>query len=259
MAMSGISGSGIPGSDDAAPERLAPGAAAPDGGQLPFSEDDTRLPWLESDDDEDDYEPAGSGQIIAFVLVGLVALALLVGGIWWLTHRDADGALPADGSTIEAPAEPYKVAPADPGGKTFDGTGDSSFAVSAGQTRPARLGQDIVVDREAVEGPQPVAPSAAASARPATAAATPAPRPTPQPSGIGVQVGAYSSAASAEAAWTRLSQQYTPLSGLHHRVVEGRADIGTVYRLQALAGNLAAAQALCGNLKAAGLACQVKQ
>jgi hypothetical protein len=73
-----------------------------------------------------------------------------------------------------------------------------------------------------------------------------------------VQVAAYSNRSQAEAGWTRLTSQYEALSGLHHRVVEGQADIGTVYRLQAMAGNLAAANALCSKLKAAGLACQVK-
>jgi hypothetical protein len=56
-----------------------------------------------------------------------------------------------------------------------------------------------------------------------------------------------------------LSTQYEALSGLKHRVVEGSADIGTVYRLQVLAGDVTGANALCGRLKAAGLACQVKR
>jgi hypothetical protein len=43
-----------------------------------------------------------------------------------------------------------------------------------------------------------------------------------------------------------------------HRVVQGSADIGTVYRLQAVAPDAAAANALCSQLKAAGIACQVK-
>jgi hypothetical protein len=41
-------------------------------------------------------------------------------------------------------------------------------------------------------------------------------------------------------------------------VVEGQADIGTVYRLQAITADAGAAHALCSQLKAAGLACQVK-
>jgi hypothetical protein len=71
-------------------------------------------------------------------------------------------------------------------------------------------------------------------------------------------VAAYSTRASAEAGWARLSTQYELLSGVSHRIVEGTADIGTVYRLQAVPGDAAAAQALCAKLKAEGLACQVK-
>jgi hypothetical protein len=75
---------------------------------------------------------------------------------------------------------------------------------------------------------------------------------------VGVQVAAYSDRASAEKGWSQLSRQYSALSGFKHRVVEGKADIGTVYRLQAVAGNVAAANELCNKLKRAGAACQVK-
>jgi hypothetical protein len=65
--------------------------------------------------------------------------------------------------------------------------------------------------------------------------------------------------AAAEAGWTKLTGQAgAVLSGVPHRVVEGAADNGTVYRLQAVAPDAAAANALCGKLKAAGIACQVK-
>ena len=77
-------------------------------------------------------------------------------------------------------------------------------------------------------------------------------------SGVGVQVGAYANKAAAEAGWNTLKTQYEPLAGMSHRVVQGKADIGTVYRLQAAGGDKAGAQALCGRLKAAGIACQVK-
>jgi cell division protein FtsN len=76
---------------------------------------------------------------------------------------------------------------------------------------------------------------------------------------VGVQIGAFSSSSSAEAAWSKLSGQHEALKGLNHRVVEGKADIGTVYRLQALAGDAGAANALCGRLQAGGLKCQVKR
>jgi hypothetical protein len=60
-----------------------------------------------------------------------------------------------------------------------------------------------------------------------------------------VQVGAPSRpAASAEAAWSKLVTAHDALSGLSHRVIEGKADMATVFRLQAVAGDFAAANAL---------------
>jgi hypothetical protein len=201
-------------------------------------DEEERLPWLESIDD-DDYDGADSGRLVMFLVAGLVVLAALVGGIWWMSHRGDGSELQADGSVIEAPKTPYKEAPKDPGGKTFAGTGDTSYAVSEGQTRAPKLEQ----------GGQVVTPAATDTAKPAT----------PAPSGVGVQVGAYTSLATAEAGWASLSQRHgSVLSGVKHRVVEGKADIGTVYRLQALAGDAAGASDLCARLKAAGVACQVK-
>jgi cell division protein FtsN len=199
--------------------------------------------------------------VLGLVVLGLIALATIVGGIWWSTHRTPDPTLVADGSTIAAPSQAYKEAPKDPGGKTFDGTGNTAFAVSEGQTRPAKLG----------EGSAPVAPPPGAAAvkpgfdsvKPPTTVASASPAAAASGSaaavsGPAVQVGAYSTRASAEAAWSRLSQQYSALTGQRHQTVEGKADIGTVFRLQALPGDAGAAQALCGKLKSAGLACQVK-
>ena len=76
--------------------------------------------------------------------------------------------------------------------------------------------------------------------------------------GIGVQVGAFSTQPAAEAAWAHLAQAYDALSGAPHRIVTSKADIGTVYGLQAVADSDAAANALCDRLKTAGLNCQVK-
>ena len=78
-------------------------------------------------------------------------------------------------------------------------------------------------------------------------------------SGVGVQVAAYSTRELAEKGWAGLSEQYEMLSGMKYRIVEGRADIGMVYRLQVLPGDSAAADRLCGSLKSAGLSCQVKR
>lgn len=242
----------VPGQDP-----LVPGADEPWGddsldtgpletGRLEFGDDDVRLPWLETDgDDEEEYQSYNAGQLVALLILGALALAVIGGGIWWAVGQRGDETVVADGSVIAAPEQPYKERPKDPGGKTFAGTGDTSFAVSEGQTRPARLGESPT--------PKPVKTSPSGDAKAGAAPAEPA------ATGVGVQVAAYSNRAQAEAGWTRLSAQYEELSGLKHRVVEGSADIGTVYRLQVLAADVAGANALCGRLKAAGLACQVKR
>lgn len=202
--------------------------------------DEERLPWLESADDVDYDEGDGdSGRIVGFVIIGVLALALLIGGLYWFTHRGS-AYQSADGSLIEASKTPYKVAPPNPGGKTFEGTGDSSFKVSEGAKPQGTVAQ----------------PVAAPSAKPSATASAAAP--AAEIPGVGVQVAAYSSRTSAEAGWNKLAGQYEALKGVNHRVVEGKADIGTVYRLQAVAPDTGAANALCGKLKAAGLSCQVK-
>ncbi len=213
-------------------------------GRLEFGDEEVRLPWLETDgDDDEDLAGYDVRHLMVLVVLGVLALAVIGGGIWWAVHHRRDEAVVADGSVIPAPSQPYKEHPKDPGGKTFAGTGDTSYAVSEGQTRPARLGETT----PAKSVTEPAAKASGSAAAPSAA-----------DSGVGVQVAAYSNRSQAEAGWTRLTTQYEALSGLHHRVVEGQADIGTVYRLQAMADNLAAANALCSKLKGAGLACQVK-
>ena len=204
--------------------------------------DEQSLPWLESADDIDlEDEDGGTGRLIMLALMGLIVLAALIGGVMWAT-RKGSGPADADGSLIEASKQPYKVAPSDPGGKTFAGTGDSSFKVSDGKKPAATLA-----------GSAAPKPAASPSANAAGGSAAPA------AGGVGVQVGAFSSNASAEAAWGKLSGMHEALKGLPHRVIEGKADIGTVYRLQAVAGDAAAANALCQRLTAGGLKCQVKR
>ena len=229
--------------------------------------EDERLPWLDSADDVD-HEPHDSGRMAGFVMLGLLTLGALIGGIYWVSHSQTPSAQ-ADGSLIEASRTPYKVEPANPGGKTFEGTGDSSYKVSegkhadgsAGATTAGAKAADAKAAAEAKSGQGPSATPKTAQAKPAeakSAAAKPAVAGAAAQGGVGVQVGAFSSHAAAEAAWSKLSGQYSALSGHGHRIVEGKADIGTVYRLQALAGDAGAASALCGTLQSAGLHCQVK-
>ena len=198
-------------------------------------DEEERLPWLESADDEDEDGGVDTARLVRFVLFGVTLLAAIVGGLWFASHHTGNQAQVADGGVIKAPAQPYKEAPKNAGGKTFAGTGDSAFAVSEGKTTTAKLGG---------------ADTPVAAATPEAGAA--------DSGGVGVQVGAYSSQATAEAGWSHLASSHEALKGLHHRILEGSADIGTVYRLQAVTGDLAAANALCASLKSSGVACQVK-
>lgn len=212
--------------------------------QLTLADDDERLPWLESGDEDDDDGGVDTGRIFGFALLALLTLVVFVGGLWWFGQRDADPELIADGSTIEAPPGPYKVKPADPGGKQFEGTGNLAPAVGEGERPEGVLAEGPPQPR--IDLPKPGAASTAGAA------------PT-QTGGIGVQVGAYSSKADAEAGWQKLLSQTDQLAGVSHRIVQGQADIGTVFRLQAVAGDAAAASRLCAALKDDGVACQVKR
>ncbi|MBX9883394.1 MAG: SPOR domain-containing protein [Novosphingobium sp.] len=214
--------------------------------------DEERLPWLESADDVDFDEPGSdNSRMIGFGVLAVLLLAALLGGIYWISHRGAPSAA-ADGSLIAANKEPYKVAPKDPGGKTFQGTGDASFKVSEGEKPVANLAGSAAPAATAS-----ASASAAAAPKPSAAAPVPAPA-APASGGVGVQVGAFSTSASAESAWSKLVTAHQALAGLSHRVVEGKADMATVFRLQAVAGDLSAANALCAKLQAGGLKCQVK-
>lgn len=222
------------------------------GEQLSLAGEDERLPWLESADDYED-DGADTRRIVGLALFGLMGVVALVGLLWWFTRERPDPALVADGSVIEAPAEPYKQRPDDAGGTEVDGTGQTSFAVAEGQAVEGVIAGDAP---PAVPAPTPAAAPATAAAG-APQAATPAP--APAVSGVGVQVGAFSTRGAAETAWSQLSSRLPPLQGRSHRIVEGTADSGAIFRLQAVAGTVAEAEALCRSLRAAGGDCQVKR
>jgi hypothetical protein len=214
--------------------------------QLTLAGEDERLPWLESGEEDDEETGVDTGRIVGFAMFAALALVALVGGIWWFGQRGAEPELVADGSTIPAPPGPYKSKPTDPGGKTFEGTGNLAPSVGEGKETEGQIAETNV-PVPSIDTPKP-------GQTPSPAATTAAPS-----GGVAVQVGAYNSKDAAEAGWQRLTGQTDKLSGVSHRVVQGQADIGTVYRLQAIAGSAAAASALCAALKGDGVACQVKR
>ncbi|TNE52415.1 MAG: SPOR domain-containing protein [Sphingomonadales bacterium] len=234
---------------------ISPGDERSDGNasggevELALSGDDS-LPWLESDEYDPDEGEVDTSRIVGFALILLLLLAVTIGGVWWYTNRMTGTEILADGSTIEAPDGPYKERPENAGGKTFAGTGNVAPGVGEGVTREGQLAER--------PSPTPTVAAAGAAPRPMIATRSSDEEPVAQ-QGVGVQVGAYGSRSSAEAGWATLRRQTTLLNGVSYRIERGQADIGIVYRLQAVAGDLAAARELCEALKADGLACQVKR
>lgn len=228
--------------------------------ELAFETPDERLPWLQADEEGEDPPAFDTGRLVGIGLVMLVALAAIVAAVWFLANRSLGNAPEPDGSLIAAPDTPYKVRPSDPGGKTFAGTGDTSYVVGQGREVEGKLATTSAPPQFATPTPSPtptVTPSAKPSAAP-SAKPSETPGAASLPAGTAVQVGAYSTRADAEAGWRRLTGETEALAGVSYRIITGRADIGTVYRLQAVGGDKAGAQALCARLKAAGIACQVK-
>lgn len=234
--------------------------------QLFLNDSDEPLPWLEADDDFENSRD-DSGRLVVIGLLGLLAVAMVLGAIWWLFRDRPDPTIVADGSVISAPEEPYKARPENPGGREVTGTGDTSFAVGQGQVREGRIGGNDApapsIDREQASatagagttsntGAVSGAAAAANNGAPAQGAAAAA-------SGVGVQVGAYSTREGAQAGWNQLAGRFEALRGRSHRILEGTADSGTIFRLQAVTENLADAETLCRSMRAAGGDCQVKR
>ena len=184
-------------------------------------EEDDRLPWLESAEDYGEGE-SSTGKILGIVLLGLVALALVIGAIYWLDGGKS-AAPEGDGSLIAAPEGDYKTPPEDAQVTEVEGTGDASFAASQGQKNEGQL---------------------AGSGKDAAG-------------GVLVQLGAFSSQESAEAGWSNMAQKYDYVGGMTKRIVEAKVDGGTVYRLSAAAPNSNAAKVICDRLKKAGENCFV--
>ena len=257
--------------------------------------DEDRLPWLEPVEEEGVEEGVSAARLIAGLIVALVALGLVVGGVYWLKQRaGGPGTSATDPTLIAAQPGPYKTKPADAGGMQVKGQGDSSYAASEGADPNAKIDLSAIPEAPIAKGkpaaqgsawvkpgepaktvsaptavPTPAKPAEVAAAKPAPAVVKPAPT-KPEPvkpvpvetaqasapvAGGTIQVGALDSQAKAEAAWKSLSGRYAYLGALTHSVV--KADVGgkTYYRLRASAGGQASS--VCSKLKVAGEACAV--
>jgi hypothetical protein len=201
-------------------------------------DDNDRLPWLET---ADGYaaETNGSPMRVAYLgVVGLVLLAAIVGGIYWFQSGQAGGPN-GTGELIVAPKSNYKQKPADAGGKSFEGEGDSAFAASEGQ----KTGAVLAVPPAGPDMAQPATPTATDKA-PANA--------------VLVQLGAFGDSAKAETAWTGLNKRFGFLAGMNRKIAQANVEGGgTVFRLQAVTANSTEAQQLCAKLRVAGENCLI--
>lgn len=230
----------------------------------PALEDEDRLPWLEAVDEDDRSDGPGVAKLIAFVIIGLVAIGLIVGGLFWLGNRAGDTATAgAEPELIQAPEGDYKVKPNDPGGMKVEGEGDTAFAASEGADPKGSINVDAVPEAPVTQAPKaqpappPPAPAPVAVPKraptPAPAPAAPAPA-APAAGGAGIQLGAFSSQAGANNAWKALSGRFKYLAPLTHSVTPTQTGGKTLYRLRASGPG---ARDLCGRLRVAGESCVV--
>jgi pyruvate/2-oxoglutarate dehydrogenase complex dihydrolipoamide acyltransferase (E2) component len=220
--------------------------------------DEDRLPWLEAvEEDEDGGDGPSVAKLVAAIVIGLVAIGVIVGGLFWLGNRNQPG---ANGEVIAAPEGDYKVRPENPGGMNVSGEGEVAAAASAGQTPQGNLNVNAVSETPVTQAPHPAPAPAAPAAQapapaPAPAPAHPAPAPAPQApaaAGATIQLGAFSSQAAANQAWSALAGRFRYLAPLSHNVVAAQVGGRTLYRLRASGPDAAG---ICRRLQVAGEAC----
>jgi cell division septation protein DedD len=229
-----------------------------------MADDGDRLPWLEAVDEEDAGEGPSALKLIAAVVIGLVAIGLVVGTLFWLGNRSA-----GDGETelIEAPEGPYRVAPEERGGMKAEGEGGTAHAASEGQEPQGNLSMNVPETPVGPGGRQPAQPGQQAEPKAAPPQAQPGqaqpgqaqpqrpaaqPAPQPAPSGPAIQLGAFSSQAAAQNAWRALSGRFRYLAPLTHSVTPVQTGGRTLYRLRASGPGAAD---ICRRLAVAGESC----
>ncbi len=235
---------------------------------LQLSEED-RLPWLEAVEDADEDEGISPAKLAGGVIGALVALGVVIAGVWWIKDRNAqpDG----DGTLIAAAEGDYKVKPDQPGGMKVEGEGDSSFATSEGAEATGKIDTSAVpeapvaggrapakpaVERPVAGGPAATVKVANGGKMPAPAAKpAPAPKPVAGPAGSTIQLGAYGSEAIANQSWTAMSKRFAFLAPLAKTITPVKVGDNTFYRLRVDAGSAGQASSLCGKLKVAGENC----
>ena len=211
--------------------------------------EDDRLPWLEAVEEDEERGGPSVAKLLGAIVIGLVAIGVIVGGLFWIGNRNGAG---GDGEVIAAPEGDYKVRPDEPGGMNVAGEGDTAYAASEGAEPKGRL--DTNAAPQAPVTRTPAAPPQAARPQPSAPAPAPAPAPAASAAGPTIQLGAFSSQATANRAWAALSARFRYLAPLTHSVVPVQRGGRTLYRLRAGGPDSAG---ICSRLKIAGEDCAV--
>ena len=202
--------------------------------------EEDRLPWLEAVEEEEASEGPTAAKLVAFVVIGLVAIGLIVGGLFWMGNR-GEGGEGGEPELIAAPEGDYKVKPDEPGGMEVEGTGDTAFATSEGAVPKAAIDTEALPETPVTkETPAPSRGEPKQAGAPSTAA-----RAT-------IQLGAFSSQGAANSAWKALAGRFSYLAPLSHSVTPVESGGTTLYRLRASGPD---ASGICGRLRVAGEAC----
>jgi hypothetical protein len=205
---------------------------------------DDQLPWLQAVEDEQEPRGVSGRRMFGFLLVVLIAAALVGVTFFWLGRMNSAGEGPPE--LIPAPSGPYKVRPTDPGGLDVSGESRTAFETSAGEDRDSRLNFDALPEEPVAkpkEEPGPLPPET-----------------MPQPvssgaSGTVIQLGAFQDQAQAERAWSALAARFPGIAAMNKLIVPFSGGI----RLRANAASSADAKAACRSLRAAGENCFVAQ
>jgi len=213
--------------------------------------DEDRLPWLEAVEDEDGGDGPSAAKLVAWIVIGLITIGIVVGGLFWLGNRGGPG---AGNDVIAAPEGDYKVRPDNPGGMNVSGEGDVSAAASAGAQPQGNLNVEAVPETPVTRAPHPAPapPTPTPTPTPTPAPPRPAPAPAPAAAGPTIQLGAFSSQAGANQAWSALAGRFRYLAPLAHSVVPAQVGGRTLYRLRASGPDAAS---VCRRLQVAGEAC----
>jgi hypothetical protein len=215
--------------------------------------DEDRLPWLEPVEEEDAPRGISARRMLAALLVVLLAVAIVAGTFFWL-GRDSGGTSGAP-ELIKAPATPYKIKPADPGGLDVAGESETAFRTSAGQDTDSQLDLGQLPEEAVTRGTAAAAAESPGSEDAAPAQAAKA-EPAPVPSGASgsvIQLGAYKTQAQAQRGWDALSARFPAVAGLTKMIVPFSGG----YRLRAAASSPSAASDACKAVQAGGGSCFV--